>query len=108
MKMDILNTSKYKLNSEITESQLKNAGFRGNLYRSYIYGEQIQFVMEIDMEEGTWNYTVYDSLNNVPYAQYYNRGYGTNILIPELDKKIKNIIQKMQREKILLNKRRIK
>ena len=64
--------------------------------------------MEIDMEEKTWIYSVNDSNTDEPYAQYYNRKYGENLVVGELDAKIKKIIREMQRANILKYKRRIK
>lgn len=102
----MLKSENFLLNPEVTESQLKNAGFRSNVFRCFVYKNMIQFEMEIDMDEKTWSYSINDA--NGVYAPYYNREYGKNMVADELDKKVKKIIREMQRANILIDKRRIK
>lgn len=104
----MLRSENYLLNPDVTESQLKNAGFRNNVFRCFIYKNMIQFVMEVDLDEKSWSYSVNDSNTDDSYPQYYNRGYGKNLVIEELDTKVKKIIREMQKSKILINKRRMK
>ena len=107
MSSRILNPRNYKLYPDITEGQLSKVGFRRNQFSRYIYKDMVQFIMEIDLESETWDYQVYDTDKDAPYSPYYNREFGVNTVILKIEKKIQKIIRKMQREKILMSKRRI-
>ena len=93
----------YKVNKEIDETILKSNGFnRYSTYKCYIYKDLIQFVIHINIEEKDWDYQVIDVCNESLYTPYYDREFGKNSIICELDKKIENIINEMIKSKIFI------
>lgn len=92
----------YKVNKEINETMLRTKGYRYGTYRCYIYKNLIQFVIHINIEEKKWDFQVIDTDYNSLYIPYYDREYGKNKIVKELDKKIESIIKEMVEEKILI------
>ena len=96
-------TTDYRVNKEINETILKSNGFnRYSTYKCYIYKDLIQFVIHINIEEKGWDYQVIDVCNESLYTPYYDREFGKNSIICELDKKIENIINEMIKSKIFI------
>ena len=96
-------TTDYRVNKEIDEIILKSNGFnRYSTYKCYIYKDLIQFVIHINIEEKDWDNQVIDVCNESLYTPYYDREFGKNIIICELDKKIENIINEMIKSKIFI------
>lgn len=95
---------KYKVNKSVTESILKTNGFKNGVHKCYIYKDIIMLFVTIDTNKFLWDYQVHDVNNDTPYAQYYDREYGKNTLIKELDKKIIGIFDEMVKSKILTKK----
>ena len=96
-------TTDYRVNKEIDETILKSNGFnRYSTYTCYIYKDLIQFVIHINIEEKDWDYQVIDVCNESLYTPYYDREFGKNSIICELDKKIENIINEMIKSKIFI------
>ena len=96
-------TTDYRVNKEIDETILKSNGFnRYSTYKCYIYKDLIQFVIHINIEEKGWDYQVIDVCNESLYTPYYDREFGKNSIICELDKKIENIINEMIKSKIFI------
>lgn len=91
---------KYKLNNNITEDDLKNAGFRNGVYRSNLYKDMILFLITIDLNDKWWTYQVCNADANTLYVHYYNRMAGENELVNRLDKKIKGIFNNMAKQGI--------
>lgn len=96
-------TTDYRVNKEINETILKSNGFnRYSTYKCYIYKDLIKFVIHINIEEKDWDYQVIDVCNESLYTPYYDREFGKNSIICELDKKIENIINEMIKSKIFI------
>lgn len=96
-------TTDYRVNKEINETILKSNGFNRYItYKCYIYKDLIQFVIHINIEEKDWDYQVIDVCNESLYTPYYDREFGKNSIICELDKKIENIINEMIKSKIFI------
>ena len=96
-------TTDYRVNKEINETILKSNGFnRYSTYKCYIYKDLIQFVIHINIEEKDWDYQVIDVCNESLYTPYYDREFGKNSIMCELDKKIENIINEMIKSKIFI------
>ena len=96
-------TTDYRVNKEIDETILKSNGFnRYSTYKCYIYKDLIQFVIHINIEEKDCDYQVIDVCNESLYTPYYDREFGKNSIICELDKKIENIINEMIKSKIFI------
>ena len=96
-------TTDYRVNKEINEAILKSNGFnRYSTYKCYIYKDLIQFVIHVNIEEKDWDYQVIDVCNESLYTPYYDREFGKNSIICELDKKIENIINEMIKSKIFI------
>ena len=79
---------KYKLNPDITESQLKNIGFRHNRYKCWLYKDIIQLIIDIDIPNKWWGY-----LDNV---------------VKTIDRKINSIFKEFEKEQLFITKRRKK
>ena len=92
----------YRVNKEINEAMLKVINYRYGTYKCCIYKDLIQLVIHINIEEKEWDFQVIDTDYNMLYAPYYNREYGKNKIIKELDKKIDNIIDELVEAKILI------
>ena len=96
-------TTDYRVNKKINETILKSNGFnRYSTYKCYIYKDLIQLVIHINIEEKDWDYQVIDVCNESLYTPYYDREFGKNSIICELDKKIENIINEMIKSKIFI------
>ena len=95
-------TTDYRVNKEINEAMLKVNNYRYSTYKCYIYKDFIQFVIHINIEEKDWDYQVIDVCNESLYTPYYDREFGKNNIICELDKKIENIINEMIKSKIFI------
>ena len=96
-------TTDYRVNKEIDETILKSNGFnRYSTYKCYIYKDLIQFVIHVNIEEKDLYYQVIDVCNESLYTPYYDREFGKNSIICELDKKIENIINEMIKSKIFI------
>ena len=99
---------KYKLNPDITESQLKNIGFRHNRYKCWLYKDIIQLIIDIDIPNKWWGYQIWDTDLNMQYTPYYLRDYGINNVVKTIDRKINSIFKEFEKEQLLIVKRRNK
>lgn len=94
--MDRLAENQYKL--DITKGKMKQLGFKYDhelddyVYRFPVYEYNRVPVLfcklGIDEETGYVWFNVYD--NNGLYMPYYNREYGNNSLIPDIEEAIQN------------------
>lgn len=92
--MERLAHSRYKLN--ISKNDMKKIGFRYDyelddyVYRFpvYKYGKATVLFCKLSVDEDTGNvwFNVYDS--NGLYMAFYNREYGSNSMIPEIESAI--------------------
>lgn len=101
-----MNKEEYKLNHSVTEKQLHNFGFRNNTYKTNIYKDIIQLVVKVDMDCNWWNYMVICADTNELYPAYYDRKYGKNNIVSEIEPKISNVIKQMEAKHILYRKRK--
>lgn len=90
---------KYKLNKKGFYNLYK-CGFRNGTYKKSIYKDMIQFIIKIDEENNTWEYQVLDLTSNSLYTGFYNREYGRNQLVKELDNQINKIFRELIRKNI--------
>ncbi len=95
----------YKLNPNITESQLRNIGFRRNEYRCWLYKDIIQLIIEVDTTEKWWGYHIWDTDLNMQYSPYYLREFGVNNIVKHIDTKIRNIFKELEKEHIFIYKK---
>lgn len=91
----------YKVNKNIDENILNKNGFRYGTYKKFIYKDIIQFIAHIDLENMDWDFQVYDVNHNSYYMAYYNRQYGKNEVVGIIDKKISEIMNELENNKIL-------
>lgn len=94
---------KYKLNENISDDILKQAGFRNYTYRTKLYKDLIVLIITVDLsdDEKWWTYQVCNTDKNTTlYIPYYNRAIGTNELVEKLDKKIENIFKDLVKESV--------
>lgn len=98
---------KYALRKDLTEDKLAKYGFHnGKSYREYIYKDILQFVIVIDLENYEWWYQVCNTSTNTFYPAYYNRTYGVDLMIREVDDNIEKIMKKLVKANILKNKKK--
>lgn len=96
----------YKLNKNTNLKQLEKAGFRYTSLHRNIYGKQIQLVLDVDLDENSWNYGVYHIGTKSKYFPYYNREYGINKVNDQLDKRIKEECERLCNLHILTRRRK--
>ena len=98
--MDIID--KYKLNKNVTEKILSKNGFDKNgTYKCFVYKNIIQLIVRVDIEEKWWDYLVYNVDTKSIYNQFYDRKYGKNEMVKEIDHKVKKIINELVKSNIL-------
>ena len=95
---------KYKLKYDVSDKKLRDNGFKNHKFQCYIYKDIIKLIVSVDIEERWWNYLVFDENTNTIYAPYYNREYGKNLIIQELDGKIEDIFEEFVNSKIFIKK----
>ena len=100
------NYEKQKLNRKLTCEDLQKFGFRNGLLRQHIYKNLIDIVLKIDLDNETWYYQIVDNDTNSLYVNYYNREYGNNELVDQLDKEVEKFFNKIRRNKILYIRRK--
>lgn len=96
----------YKLNNNITASQLLQAGFRYNKYIRNVYGKEIQLVITVDLDDMDWTYEVYHIGSKSRYYPWYNREYGVNKLTDKLDSRIIDEMEKLKKAHIFTKRRK--
>lgn len=96
--LDLIN---YDLAPGLSNNKLRKNGFSFGCYRKSVYKDTIEFRLYIDLEEQDIFYQVFDSDHNQLYVPYYNREYGNNKIVKEIDRKINRIIKTMMNQKIL-------
>ena len=81
----------FTLNKNVTESQLKEAGFVKGIYRTNIHKDLIFLKITIEDNEW-WTYQILNNdKHNTLYIPYYNRLTGKNELVDKFDKKLYKI-----------------
>ena len=100
------NYEKQKINRKLTCEDLQKFGFRNGLLRQHIYKNLIDIVLKIDLDNETWYYQIVDNDTNSLYVNYYNREYGNNELVDQLDKEVEKFFNKIRRNKILYIRRK--
>lgn len=96
----MINLHDYKPRKNITDKQLANNGFRGGKFRCWIYKNLIQLQIEIDPEESWWSYKICMANGDDIYAAYYDRKYGVNKVVEEIDVTFEKIMEEMIKAKI--------
>ena len=96
----MINLRDYKLRKGLTEKQLANNGFRGGKFRCWIYKNLIQLQIEVDLEDSWWTYRICDANTDRLYSSYYDREYGVNRVVEEIDKTFEKIMDEMITAKI--------
>lgn len=91
----------YELAADLSNNKLRKNGFSFGCYRRSVYKDTIEFRLYIDLEEQDVFYQVFDSDHNQLYVPYYNREYGNNKIVKEIDRKINRIMKTMVNQKIL-------
>lgn len=88
---------KYKLNPNVTENLLRVEGFRRGIFKCDIYKNIVQLIVHIDIEEQWWSYQVCNMDSDSLYVPYYDRRYGgRNLIIEEIDEKMRVIFEEMK------------
>lgn len=97
-------SDKYKLNKNIASETLYKNDFRNGVFKRYIYKNIIQLIIGVDVNENDWYYQVYDVDHDTLFSQYYDREYGKNDVVKELDKKVDKIFKEMVKKNILVKR----
>ena len=87
----MLDLNNYQLVADLSNNKLRKNGFSFGCYRRSVYKNTIEFRLYIDLEEQDVFYQVFDSDHNQLYVPYYNREYGNNKIVKEIDRKINRI-----------------
>lgn len=87
--------NKYKLKEGLTNTILKENGFRNGKYRVNLYKNLIYLIISVDLTDNWWTYQVCNEDCSTLYMPYYNRLYGHNDLVKKLDRKIRKIFNEM-------------
>lgn len=93
---------KYKLNVDTTEDNLRNEGFRHGIFRCYVFKHIVQLVVYVDIGEKWWSYQVQNTDSNTLFVPYYDRLYGVNDIVKEIDRKVESILLEMSKKNILI------
>ena len=97
----MLDLNNYRLVADLSNNKLRKNGFSFGCYRRSVYKDTIEFRLYIDLEEQDVFYQVFDSDHNQLYIPYYNREYGNNKIVKEIDRKINRIMKTMVNQKVL-------
>lgn len=93
---------KYRLNKGVTDKILLKNGFDKNgTYRCFVYKNIIQLIIRVNIEENWWDYQIYNVDAKSIYNQYYDRKYGKNLVVKEIDHKVHKIISELVKSNIL-------
>lgn len=103
-----MNIQNYKPNSELTKEILKENNFRYidgiYSYRFPVYKYKndpiLWCILYVDIENNSCNINIFDQNNNI-YAQYFDREYGNNIVVEDIDKRINLQFGFLVKKKIL-------
>lgn len=98
----MINIDDYKVNKNVNTELLNKNGFRYGTFKCYIYKDIIQLIIHIDVENKAWEYQVYDVDHDSLYISYYNREYGKSDVVKAIDKKIKKVMKKMEKQNIII------
>lgn len=99
--MDI--AEKFELIDSVSEYDLKKIGFKNGIYKCFIYKDILQFIIdvEINKEDGnSWEYHIYNADTQSIYAGYYNRDYGIDAHLKEIDQTVNKVMNKLVKAKI--------
>ena len=102
----MLNVDDYKLCKTINENTIKKLGFKFGKFRRDVYKDIISFHVHIESESGRWDYEVISSNTDSLYSAYYNRSFGVNKVVDEIDEEITKIMDEFVKKKIFKRKRK--
>lgn len=94
-----------KLNKHLTNKDLESIGFKKGKYRKHIFKDLIDFEIGVNLEDHEWYYQVLDNCNNTLYTPYYNRLFGENKVVEQLDKEIQRVVSRLKRNKLFITKK---
>ena len=78
--------------------------FEGCTYETWIYKKIIRLVIHVDLEDNWCDYQVVNASDGELYAPYYNRQYGKNKVVEELDVRIAKEFKKLQGNGMIIYK----
>lgn len=85
----------YYVNNNLTEQLLTGNGFKNGVFKCYVYKNILQLVVNINSDNKKWGYSIIDTDTNTYYSPYYNREYGNNMIVTEVDEKVDKILREM-------------
>lgn len=98
---------KYALRKDLTENKLIKFGFHhGKTYRTYVYKDILQLIIEVDLDNGDWWYQVRNTSTDTFYPSYYNRTYGVDFMISDVDNNIEKVMKQLVRAEIFKKKKK--
>lgn len=109
MKKNII-FDKYELIPSLTKTDLKNNGFHYNFeYKFYttefnLYRNLFKLVINIDLNESWVGFQVIHTEHNMLYPAYYDREYGTNNIVKQIDRSVRRILKDLEKLNILQKK----
>ena len=92
---------KYKIDPNVTESMLRDEGFRHGIFRCYVYKHLIRMSVFVDVREKWWSYQICNADTDTLYIPYYDRRYGKSEIVIQIDDTVKQILDEMVVKNIL-------
>lgn len=99
--MDI--TEAFELVDNISECDLKKNGFRNGTYKCFVYKDILQLIIDVEInkdDDNYWGYQIHNVDTQSIYAGYYNRDYGIDAHLKEIDQTVNKVMNKLVKAKI--------
>lgn len=103
----MINPKKLQLNKTVTKDKLKQNGFRGNTYRCFVFKDEIELRLYVDLSDFSWYYQIVTSDSKL-YPGYYERDFGRSDVVKKIDRKLENILKEMIKQNIFVKKKKNK
>ena len=102
----MINPKKLQLNKTITKDILKQNGFRGTTYRCFVFKDEIELCLYIDLNDSSWYYQIINISDGKLYPGYYERDFGRSDVVKKIDKNLENILKEMIKQNIFVKKKK--
>lgn len=84
---------------------IKHGFYRNGIFKTFVYKDIIQLIIQVDLDEKWWGYQVYNVDTQSLYAPYYDRDCGKHLEVDEIDRNIKKVMKKLVKENIFKEKK---
>lgn len=104
----MINPKKLQLNKTVTRDNLKQCGFKGTAYRCFVFKDEIELRLYVDLNDFSWYYQIINTSDGKLYPGYYERDFGRSDVVKKIDKKLENILKEMIKQNIFVKKKKNK